>query len=182
MEAEPAVEAEPEMEAETAVGAEPAVLGPGQLQACLALDRRSLGGLWSASQWQVELADPSRPVIGLLRGDQLGALASGWLILDELHITAVAVDPRLRRLGLGRRVLEGLLQEGRQRGADRATLEVASGNGAARGLYRAVGFREAGIRRGYYRNGDDALIEWLDLKGWRPPSGQGSESPSEEFG
>ncbi len=78
------------MEAEPTVEGEPAVLGPGQLQACLALDRRSLGGLWSASQWQVELADPSRPVIGLLRGEQLWALASGWLILDELHITAVA--------------------------------------------------------------------------------------------
>lgn len=162
--------------------AELAALGPGQIEACLALDRRSLGGLWSTSQWQAELADPARPVLGLLQGEQLWALASGWLILDELHITAVAVDPRRRRRGLGRRVLEGLLEEGRQRGAERATLEVASGNDAARGLYRALGFREAGIRRGYYRNGEDALIEWLDLRSRQPPPAQGPESPSAKFG
>jgi ribosomal-protein-alanine N-acetyltransferase len=41
---------------------------------------------------------------------------------------------------------------------------VASGNGAARGLYAAAGFREAGVRRHYYRNGDDAVINWLRLK------------------
>jgi ribosomal-protein-alanine N-acetyltransferase len=45
-------------------------------------------------------------------------------------------------------------------------LEVAAGNPAARALYAATGFRTAGVRRGYYRNGDDALIEWLNLAGW----------------
>lgn len=162
--------------------AELTLLGPERLEACLGLDRRSLGGLWSASQWQAELADPARPVLGLLHGEQLWALASGWLILDELHITALAVDPRCRRRGLGRRVLEGLLAEGHRRGAERATLEVASSNRAARGLYRALGFREAGIRRGYYRNGDDALIQWLNLRCREPVPAQGTESPSEEFG
>ena len=41
---------------------------------------------------------------------------------------------------------------------------MAGGNGPAQGLYGALGFRTAGIRHGYYRNGEDALIQWANLK------------------
>ena len=90
-------------------------------------------------------------------------MACGWLVLDELHITLVAVAPEQRRLGLGGRVLEALLEIARASGALHATLEVAPGNGAAVALYRRCGFLDGGLRRGYYRNGDDALIQWLQL-------------------
>ncbi len=139
---------------------------PRHLPACQALDRASLGGLWSEEQWRRELEDRERPSVGLFQGEELLALATGWLVLEELHITAVAVAPEWRRRGLGRRVLTALLRRGRRLGAERATLEVAAGNPAARALYAAAGFRTAGVRRGYYRNGDDAMIEWLNLTAW----------------
>ena len=138
-------------------------LEPNHLQACQDLDQRSLGGLWNQEQWHSELAEERRPGIGLWRGGALVAMASGWLVVDELHITVVAVDPLQRRQGLGRQVLQALLSHGQRLGAERATLEVATSNTAAVALYRALGFRDAGIRRGYYRNGDDALIQWLRL-------------------
>ena len=137
-----------------------ALLEPAHLDACLALDRSCLGGLWSAGQWSTELAEPERPGLGAWLNGHLVAMACGWLVLNELHITLVAVDPAQRRRGLARRLLTALFQEGRSRGAERATLEVASGNAAALALYRQAGFLEAGRRRGYYRNGDDALIQW----------------------
>lgn len=143
--------------------AQPRPLEIDHLELCLALDQRCLGGLWSAAQWSTELAEPQRPGIGLWHGSSLVAMACGWLILEELHITLVAVDPLLRRRGLGRQVLAALLAEGRRRGAERATLEVSSSNIAAQALYASAGFREAGRRRRYYRNGDDALIKWLTL-------------------
>ncbi|WP_254968781.1 GNAT family N-acetyltransferase [Cyanobium sp. CH-040] len=143
--------------------AEPAPLGVADLEACLALDGRCLNGLWSRRQWHTELADPQRPGLGLWQEQRLQAMACGWLVLDELHITLVAVDPGARRRGLGRLVLQSLLAAAAGRGADRATLEVASGNTAALALYRSLGFHEAGRRPGYYRNGDDALIHWLRL-------------------
>ena len=90
-------------------------------------------------------------------------MASGWLVVDELHITLVAVAPDQRRRGLGRRVLQELMAAARERGASRATLEVAAGNGPGIALYGALGFRTAGIRHGYYRNGEDALIQWVNL-------------------
>jgi ribosomal-protein-alanine N-acetyltransferase len=92
------------------------------------------------------------------------ALACGWLVVDELHITAVAVDPAQRRQGLGRQVLELLLAQAAARGAAHATLEVAAGNAAALALYGRCGFSTAGVRRAYYRNGDDALVQWRRLQ------------------
>lgn len=139
-------------------------LGSEHLAPCVALDQRCLNGLWTAKQWETELRAGDRPCLGLQMGGELVGIACGWLVVDELHITAIAVDPNQRRLGLGRRLLLGLLQEGLQRGAAHATLEVASGNQAARRLYEGCGFRTAGCRRGYYRNGDDALIQWVRLR------------------
>ena len=138
-------------------------LGPDDLEACLALDALALGGLWTPGQWQREREDDRRPGLGVRHRQALQAMACGWLVVDELHITLVAVSPAARRQGLGRLVLQGLLAAGRRCGAERATLEVAGGNSAARALYDGCGFRQAGIRRGYYRNGDDALIKWLKL-------------------
>jgi ribosomal-protein-alanine N-acetyltransferase len=140
-----------------------APLQPVDLSACLALDRQALGGFWSEEQWRRELEDDQRPGVGLHRDAGLVALASSWLVVDELHITLVAVDPRQRRCGLGGAVLRSLLERGRQLGAGRATLEVAAGNAAALALYAGCGFETAGIRRGYYRSGEDALIQWRNL-------------------
>ena len=138
-------------------------LHPRDLASCLALDRLALGGLWSQAQWARELAEEARPGVGIWLEGRLVAMACGWLVVDELHITMVVVDPGHRRCGLGRWLLTALLDQGRQAGARHATLEVAAPNSAARGLYRGAGFLEAGRRRGYYRNGDDALVEWLRL-------------------
>ena len=147
-------------------------LGIDDLQACLSLDRLSLGSLWTAQQWHTELVEPTRPVVGLRQQGELLALACGWLVLDELHITAVAVAPERRLQGLGRQVLALLLKRGQGLGAIRATLEVGRANVEARALYGCFGFQEAGVRRAYYRNGEDALIQWLNLAkttGWGNP-------------
>jgi [ribosomal protein S18]-alanine N-acetyltransferase len=139
-------------------------LGPADLDACLELDRQALGGLWTPNQWSSELSDARRPCLGIRAGTGLLAIACGWLVADELHVTAVAVDPQQRRRGMGSQVLRALLREAAGEGALHATLEVAAGNTAAQALYAAAGFQTAGVRRAYYRNGDDALIQWLRLR------------------
>jgi ribosomal-protein-alanine N-acetyltransferase len=64
---------------------------------------------------------------------------------------------------LARQLLEALLLLGREAGAERATLEVAHTNAAAQALYAGLGFKAIAVRRGYYRNGDDALVHWTKL-------------------
>jgi GNAT superfamily N-acetyltransferase len=92
------------------------------LQACRDLDQASLGGLWSEAQWLRELEDGRRPGVGLFLSGELLALATGWLVVDELHITAVAVAPAWRRRGLGRQVLTALLRRARGLGAGHGVL------------------------------------------------------------
>lgn len=84
-----------------------------------------------------------------------------WSILDEAHITLLAVHPKYQRGGLGTLLLTALLRRAVLRGLERATLEVRASNEAARSLYAKFGFQEAGRRRHYYKDtGEDALILW----------------------
>ena len=88
-----------------------------------------------------------------------------WNIVDEGHITNVAVAPGFRRKHIGSALLDVLVEVCGQAGVTRFTLEVRAGNEAARRLYAAKGFLEAGLRKGYYEdNGEDAVIMWLDAE------------------
>ncbi|TCD57411.1 ribosomal protein S18-alanine N-acetyltransferase [Synechococcus sp. BS55D] len=147
------------MESQTTV----TTLGAGDAKACRDLDEAALGGLWTLQQWTHELSEAQRICLGLFDGPRLVALACGWMVVDELHITAVAVAPERRRCGFGRVLLEALLRRAADDGARHATLEVASCNAAALALYSNCGFETAGCRRNYYSDGRDALIQWRKL-------------------
>lgn len=87
-----------------------------------------------------------------------------WKIIDEAHITNVAIHSDYRRSGYGRALINALLNKARELGIFAATLEVRVSNLAAISLYESFGFISSGVRRGYYSdNNEDALIMWLKL-------------------
>ena len=77
---------------------------------------------------------------------------------DEAEILTLAVDPGQRRRGLGSALLRAAMDRAAGLGAMSMFLEVAVTNHAARALYAAHGFIEAGLRRRYYSDGTDALV------------------------
>jgi ribosomal-protein-alanine N-acetyltransferase len=80
---------------------------------------------------------------------------------DEAEILTLATAKPARRQGLASALVRAASEEARMKGAEKMFLEVATDNVAALALYRGLGFREAGLRRGYYRTGDaakDALV------------------------
>jgi ribosomal-protein-alanine N-acetyltransferase len=82
-----------------------------------------------------------------------------WEIYDELHVLNLAVHPDYRKRGLARALMASLLDHGRINNFKFITLEVRCSNGAALGLYRQLGFKVVGVRKGYYSdNNEDALI------------------------
>lgn len=84
-----------------------------------------------------------------------------WSILEEAHITILAVHPDYRHQGFGQLLLYALLRDAKRRRLEWATLEVKPSNQAALSLYHKFGFKEAGRRRRYYKDtGEDALILW----------------------
>jgi len=86
-------------------------------------------------------------------------------IVDEGHITNIAVHPQKRRQGIGKALLCALISYARENGIIGLTLEVRSKNIPAISLYKSFGFKEAGLRRNYYTNPpDDAIIMWLYFK------------------
>lgn len=82
---------------------------------------------------------------------------------DEAEILSLGVAPPVRRGGLGAVLLKTVIERTRKLGAGMVFLEVDSGNIAALSLYRNVGFKDAGVRRRYYRNGADAAVMRLIL-------------------
>ncbi len=84
-----------------------------------------------------------------------------WVILEDSHITTLAVDPEYRRRRFGEVLLVRLVDEAIERGAAWMTLEVRQSNQAAQQLYRKYGFTTVTMRAGYYSDDNEsALIMW----------------------
>jgi [ribosomal protein S18]-alanine N-acetyltransferase len=126
------------------------------------IDRTCLGGLWSLEAYEREVCSPNSYLVGLMSSDNV-ILGFGclWSILEEAHITILAVRPEYQRQGLGSYLVWGLLKAAHDRKLEWATLEVRASNLAAIALYQKFGFTEIGRRRNYYQvTGEDALILW----------------------
>ncbi len=153
----------------------------------LELDRRCYGGHWGEQGYRAELERPTSTVVGVVAEPVAVAASCGsgrtefslpspdlatqttqalvgfgilWRIEEEAHIISLAVDPDHRRQGLGRRILEALLDQARAAGCRWATLEVRASNYPAIRLYESAGFQRLGRRKGYYNNGEDGLVYW----------------------
>jgi ribosomal-protein-alanine N-acetyltransferase len=108
---------------------------------------------------------PSRPTITAPSSDlsSIIGFAGLWLMVDEAHVTTIAMHPQYRRQGLGEFLLVNLIDIAHSIGAKWVTLEVRVSNYTAQNLYRKYGFHEAGLRHRYYSdNQEDALIMWTD--------------------
>ena len=127
-----------------------------------ALQARTFTNPWSADslRWELKHTDVARLYVMRQDASVVGYCAC-WIIIDELHINSLAVDPDRRRRGLASRLLRAVARDAVAAGATKATLEVRRSNTAAIGLYEHLGFAVEGIRVGYYEQPvEDALILW----------------------
>ncbi len=86
-----------------------------------------------------------------------------WLMVDEAHVTSIAVHPDFRGKGLGELLMLALMDVSIRLDARFVTLEVRVSNTVARALYEKLGFRQAGIRPRYYTdNNEDAVVMWSE--------------------
>lgn len=95
--------------------------------------------------------------------DEVIGYAGMWLIMEEAHITNVAIRADYRGKRLGERLVLELQRTARFIGAIRMTLEVRISNQIAQNLYHKLGFASVGLREGYYSDGEDAMIMWMNL-------------------
>ena len=115
---------------------------------------------WSRGAFEDELTENkcARYLVAVSNGE-IVAYAGAWMVLDECHITNIAVRSDKRGKGFGRLVTQSLIQYATNLGASFVTLEVRRSNLTAQSLYRSLGFLQVGCRRRYYEdNGEDAIL------------------------
>ena len=146
------------------------------LPAVMEIDRLSFPLPWPERSFRYEVLEnpASNMLVAGLPGSEdhrpIG-FAGFWLIVDEAHISTIAVHPDWRRTGVGAELLVAVLDLADRLGAEMATLEVRVSNEAAVNLYRKFGFRIVGRRPRYYRDNDeDALL--MTLRGLRHRRGR----------
>ncbi len=119
---------------------------------------------WTQKDFEYEMTrNPVARYLVAQREGCVAGFAGAHIILDEGHITNVAVLPECRGQGLGRKLMEALLQYAANLGARYLTLEVRAGNAPAIALYASLGFVKVSVRKGYYADsGEDALLMVCD--------------------
>lgn len=131
----------------------------------IAIERASFQFPWSTRFFLDELqVDCARSILAEVEGRIVGYVLF-WFLTEEVDIHNIAVHPDFRRQGIGRLLLEQVVDAARRQERVRVTLDVRFSNAPAQNLYRSFGFVIRGLRKGYYSdNGEDALVMALELR------------------
>lgn len=134
------------------------------LERVLEIERASFSNPWSRNAFLYEIeSNVSYPWVIEMDGKIVG-YSVHWLILDEAHLSNIAIDSSVRRRGIGRFVLEKVIESVKKMGAKFLTLEVRVSNASAISLYTKINFKVVGIRKNYYANPvEDAFIMMKNL-------------------
>lgn len=129
------------------------------LDTVVGIEQDTFATPWSLKSFQSELNNvAARYLVAELDGSVIG-YAGAWIILDESHITNIAIAETFRGRGYGRLLTVALLQYLSNLGASYATLEVRVSNLRAQALYKSLQFVSVGKRKRYYEdNGEDAFL------------------------
>jgi len=135
----------------------------GDIESIARIERQSFTTCWNTQAYVTELSNPNAVYLVALYGGRVVGYCGLWVIMDEAHVTTIAVDPSVRGHRVGERLLVEMLLGAQRKGATRATLEVRETNDHAKRLYAKYGFTWVAIRKGYYSdNNENADIYWIN--------------------
>lgn len=127
------------------------------------IEREAFDTPWTENMFIPELnAGDAYYLVGV-RGEEVLCYGGFHKVLDEGHITNIAVKQTERGRGFGKFLMSMLISKAREVGIKHLTLEVKATNEVAKNMYSGFGFRVEGVRKKYYNNREDALIMWLDV-------------------
>ena len=120
---------------------------------------------WSKDSFKKELSNNLAKYLVAKVDGKVAGYVGIWFVVDEGHITNVAVHEDYRGRKIGDQLIRELVQVCKDNKIVSMTLEVRTSNTVAQNLYRKYGFKMAGIRKEYYSNNkEDAIIMWNDIK------------------
>ena len=119
---------------------------------------------WSKRSFEKELTNSVATYLVAKIDNRLIGYIGVWQVLDEGHITNVAVHKDYRGKKIGNKLVRDMVMLCEEKGITAMTLEVRVSNVVAQNLYKKYGFKSVGIRKGYYEDKEDAMIMWNDMK------------------
>lgn len=129
----------------------------------LVVEEQSFTTPWSRAGFVAEMKNELSHYLVMVHHGQIIGYAGMWIIVDEAHVTNVAIVPEYRGQKLGEKLMSALIEHAKNRGALSMTLEVRASNAVAQAMYAKFGFVSRGVRRKYYTDTqEDALIMWCD--------------------
>ena len=137
-------------------------MASGDISSVMRIERACFSTVWPSDAFFNELNTNKLAHYFVGRyDDRVVAYGGIWVIVEDSHITTLAVDPAYRRRGFGEVLLLRMIDEAMERGAAWMTLEVRESNSPAQLLYRKYGFTTVTMRAGYYTDDNEsALIMW----------------------
>lgn len=131
----------------------------------LEIEHVSFATPWSREAFYNELNMNKFAVYIVLEVDQKVVGYCGvWVVIDEAHVTNIAILPEYRGRKFGEALMQNLFDVARTMGAKSMTLEVRVTNYVAQSMYRKFGFQKGGLRKNYYTdNQEDALVMWVRI-------------------
>ncbi|MFY9233446.1 MAG: ribosomal protein S18-alanine N-acetyltransferase [Fimbriimonadaceae bacterium] len=140
------------------------------LPAIVEIEKATNTAPWSERSFRHEISNPHAVFIAGVSEGKVVGYGGIWLVVDEAHVTTIAIEESLRRQGAGRKLMVELLRAAQEKGLSCSTLEVRASNEAAIKLYETLGYVQTARRRSYYPdNREDAIVMWLHgLQNWEP--------------
>ena len=135
------------------------------LDAVMQIEKVNFPFPWTAGNFKDSISSGYTCLV-LETGSTIIGYAVLMMVLDEAHLLNISVAPSHKRQGLGRYLLDYMMQIGREKGGLNMFLEVRPSNTSAITLYESIGFNEMGLRPGYYpaHNGrEDAVLMGVAL-------------------
>jgi [ribosomal protein S18]-alanine N-acetyltransferase len=134
------------------------------LDQILEIEKLSFISPWSRDSFQSEIKNPASFLWALIVNEAVSGYVCFWVFDSEIQLVNIAVNLNQRGQGLGRFLLEKIIEAGISKDVRSIWLEVRPSNLAAKGLYQKLGFEEMGRRPRYYRDtGEDAIVMSLKL-------------------
>ncbi len=123
------------------------------------INRLSFSSPWSRENFEREILNNKIAKYFVVEKDnRIVGYIGFWQIFREAQITAIAVHPDFRRKGIGEAMLDYIIELCKKNSIEEIVLEVRVSNTIAQNLYLKKGFKKVGIRKWYYRDGEDALV------------------------
>jgi ribosomal-protein-alanine N-acetyltransferase len=142
----------------------------------LEIETVSFPSPWSLQSFEKEIDNPVSYLFGLVMKEALIGYICYWEFAGESHLMNIAVRPDERGKGYGGLLLKKMVENGTANEVKKAWLEVRPSNLSAIGLYKKIGFKQVGLRSGYYADTkEDAILMAFPLGHSEPRKREGNK-------